>query len=77
MAILELEDYVYYGIWFVRKFNEYIGCPLGDDELQEDKAEVAILKLLNDGLAVVPCNPDDPRMESPFLHEVETKTDEK
>lgn len=69
MAMLELDDYVHYGIEFVKRFNEYMGWAMTDDDLYDDRAEVAILKLLNDGLAVVPCNPDDPRMDSPFLAE--------
>lgn len=65
MTMLELEDYVEYGICFAKRFNEYMGLPdYGDGVFNTDKAEVAILKLLNEGLAVVPCNPDDPRMET-------------
>lgn len=65
--MLELEDYVEYGICFAKRFNEYMGWHYGDDQFDTDEAEIAILKLLNEGLAVVPCNPDDPRMETKEL----------
>lgn len=69
MVMLELENYVYYGIGFIQSFHKHMGWPYADDLFNTDEAEVAILKLLNEGLAVIPCNPDDPRMETDKIKE--------
>ena len=75
MVILEIEDLIEYGIAFIREYNRIRGFPDSDD-FYDERAEIAIQQIMARGLAVVPCNPEDPRMKTPYFTQTEKDSEE-